>query len=689
MTKTPFFKKNGGRRLNVMFGDFCYSNRHTIQYQYIPLGIGLIAQYAKQQFDNNIDVSLFKSIDKFIDQASQNPPDVVGLSVYYWNLNQNQHVVNELRKMFGDRVVIIIGGPCIDTDEREQYKYLSTVFPKANALIVNEGEIGFSNIIRKVLGNSDAVFKNPIDGISFLNGNQLVKGPQLGLTLDLATMGSPYLSGLMDEFMNSDYHPLIQTSRFCPYTCAFCVSGKNRGKLRGYPIEQVEEELKYVSKRYVDRPHHTMYLADENFGILKRDVEIAKIIKKCSEDYGYPLNVFFYNDKRFTETSRNVVEILGNLNGLGMCLSLQTENPDTLKAINRRNVTAEEIDDAIAWAAARNIPASTELIFGMPHETREGFTDQLNRSIKRGFDDVKINNLFVMDGIELNRPDIRKKYGIKTKYRILGTNYGKHKDTFLAEHEEIVVATDAFTYEDFLEIRNLNFMFFTVFHLSFQKWFFQFVRHKRISLTEYFSRFMKPDRDLNWPEGYLRFVDDFKSAVEGELFNTRAEVVAKVKEIFTANGNDVGKPTRININFGARLNYIESKWVKSVLIRHLDEIKGGGRSNEDRNLANSLINLAERERINLREVNEKEPLNISFDVINWRKNKYKESLYNLKMSEKSIRFSVDKSRASVINSFQNRFSSFIDKEFYYAAVQNILPFKNLLHNLTYDDDKYR
>ena len=81
----------------------------------------------------------------------------------------------------------------------------------------------------------------------FLDGDRLVQGPPIGLTMDLSTMGSPYLSGLMDEFMNSDYHPLIQTSRFCPYTCAFCVSGKNRGKLRGYPIDQVEEELKYVS----------------------------------------------------------------------------------------------------------------------------------------------------------------------------------------------------------------------------------------------------------------------------------------------------------------------------------------------------------------------------------------------------------------------------------------------------------
>ena len=110
--------------------------------------------------------------------------------------------------------------------------------------------------------------------------------------------------------------PIVQTSRLCPYTCAFCVSGKNRGKLRAFPIEQVREELHYICRRYADRPEFTMYIADENFGILKRDVEVAQIIRDCAERYGYPRKVFFYNDKRFTETSREVHKLLGHMDTL-------------------------------------------------------------------------------------------------------------------------------------------------------------------------------------------------------------------------------------------------------------------------------------------------------------------------------------------------------------------------------------
>lgn len=683
MNKLSFIKRNGDRRLNVMFGDVYYFNRQTVHSQYIPLAIGMIAQYAKQQFGDDINVSLFKSVDKFLDQAAQNPPDVVGLSVYYWNLAANQYLVKCLREMFGRDVIIVLGGPCIDSDAQEQYKYLSNVFSGANAIILNEGEISFNNILRKVLENRNTVFKDPIDGVNFLDGNRLVQGRPIGLTMDLSTMGSPYLSGLLNEFMNSDYVPLIQTSRFCPYTCAFCVSGKNRGKLRGYPIEQVKEELRYVSKKYADS-QHVLHLADENFGILKRDVEIAEALKKCKNDFGYPQNVFFYNDKRFKETSRKILEILADMTQMGVCLSLQTENPLSLKAINRINVTDEEIDSAISWAKGLNLSLVTQLIFGMPHDTRDGFIKMLDRAFKRGFDNVSVLNLLLMDGIEMNRPDYRKKYNIKTKYRVLGSHYGKHNDTFLAEHEEVVVSSNSFTYEDFLEVRYINFMFYAVFNFEFHKWFFHFARHLGIYPSELFSRFVKPNRNKNWPEGYILFLDDLKDAIEDELHDTRSETVAYAKKIFVANGGDVGESPRVNMNFGGRLSYLEGSWVKQVLMRHLNDIMKENLSNEDRNLADLLIDLGEYERVNLRKIDEKVPMKISFDVINWKKNKFTDSLHNLKMPEKSLKFSTGKIQSSVLEDFQKRFASYNSQDYYHQAMEYIRPTKYLLHNLSYE-----
>jgi hypothetical protein len=298
-----------------------------------------------------------------------------------------------------------------------------------------------------------------------------------------------------------------------------------------------------------------------------------------------------------------------------------------------------------------------------------------------------IHNLLLMDGIEMNRKGFREKYGYKTKYRPNATHYGIHNGTFFAESEEIPVSSNSFNYEDFWEVRRLNFMFYTAFNLNFQKWFFQFIKNLGISLSEFFSRFMKPNQSVDWPDGYLHFLDDFKHAVEGELSDTREEMITKIKKIFIANGNDVGEPTRINVNFGARLSYLENEWVKPVLLRHLDEIMEIDQLGEkqDQNLASSLINLAERERVDLIKVNEREPLKLSFDVINWKKNKFKQSLRDLKMPTKSVRFLVDKPQASMLKGFRKRFASYEVEDLHNAAMDFIVPKKFLLHNLRYDD----
>jgi len=686
--KSEFILKGiGNRNLNIMFGDFCYYNRHTLHERYTPLGIGIIAQYTKEQFGEDVEVSIYKNIDKFLETASEKAPDVVGLSVYYWNMSLNKYVANRIREMYGKDVVIILGGPSIDNDINEQHKFLSKEFPQADAVIINEGEIGFRNVIEKLFDNRDSLFKDTIDGVSFLSNNQVIQGLAVGTNIDLSTVGSPYLSGLMDEFMDSDYQPLVQTSRFCPYTCAFCVSGKLRGKLRGYPIEQVTEELKYVSRKYVDRPHHTMFIADENFGILKRDVEIAEAIKKCNVDYGFPKKVFFYNDKRFKETSRKVIEILGDINQGGLVLSLQTENPETLKAINRRNVTEEEIDDAIRWASTLNISTSTELIFGMPHDTKDSFVNLLDRSVTRGFDQVWCHNLFLMDGIELNRPDARDKFGIKTKYRQLGTNYGSHEDTFLGEYEEVVTSCNSFSYDDFLEIRNLNFMYYTVFSLNFQRWFFHFIRSSGVKLSEFFLSFINPDKTEEWPEEYLKFLDDLKHTIEGELHDKPGDVIKKAEKMYRDNNNDVGDPSRINVNMGARLIYQEDAWVKDVFLHHLEKISSTIMSDKDIELADSLIDLSHNERIDLKGISDKKPMNFSYDIIAWRKNKFKEPLHNLKMPKsKSINFLLDNDRKTQIDSFQKRFGESTDNDFYYAAVDFITPRSKLSHILSYGED---
>ena len=59
----------GNKELNVMFGDFCYYNQHTLHERYTPLGIGLIAQYINERFGDEVSVSIHKDVNKFLEKS--------------------------------------------------------------------------------------------------------------------------------------------------------------------------------------------------------------------------------------------------------------------------------------------------------------------------------------------------------------------------------------------------------------------------------------------------------------------------------------------------------------------------------------------------------------------------------------------------------------------------------------------
>ena len=115
--------------------------------------------------------------------------------------------------------------------------------------------------------------------------------------------------------------------------------------------------LYFISSKFTDRPHFPLWVSDENFGILKRDVHIAEHMKKLHNKKSFPRSIFLYNDKKFGETTRSITEILGDITVHGLVLSLQTENPDALKEIKRSNLSSELLDQAINLAAKLKIPA--------------------------------------------------------------------------------------------------------------------------------------------------------------------------------------------------------------------------------------------------------------------------------------------------------------------------------------------
>lgn len=667
-------------KLKVVLADLFYVNRLTENRLCVPLNVGYVAAYAKRRFGSEVDMSIFKDVSLLLDHLQHNKPDIVGFSFYYWNQNLNYHVVNKIRQKYGDSVITVFGGPSVDSIEVEHRKLLKS-FPQVDLFVEGEGEAGFASLVEKALTERRSLFDAPIDCSFFSKSEGYLRGPNTSANLDLREVPSPYLMGFLDEFLEKSYFPLLQATRTCPYQCTFCVSGKDRSKLRAFPLDQVKQEIDYIAHWNKDRPHVMLNLAELNFGINKQDPELAAYIKSVSEKTGYPKSVYFYSDKRFTENSRKVVQALGDINRDGLVFSLQSDHPETLKAIKRKNLPDDNINDGIAWAKQNKIPVTTEVIFGLPYETYDSMVSLLNKSVAQGFDSIMLHNLFVMEGVELNRDIERIIHGMKSRFRLLGSNYMMIEDELVFEYEKVVTENKYFDFDDFIKIRCLNLMFFSVFQGGFYKFFFQYVKGKGIPLATYFQAFMNPDPALLWPEKYLTFVSDFRKSCVSELYDDRQALKENVEKIYKVN-NDVGEPVRLNPYFFSRLMYSERGWVNGVLERILETMTPqSDRVNAD-DLA-EIFSISENMIIDLRKIPSfggEFPTN--FDLNAWREDKFHQPLHAFSSRGGRVSLDLSRSQREKLQSFAKVNAHLDDQEYYFVAVESIFPRADLFYRIT-------
>lgn len=668
-------------KLKIFLGDLSYINEQNRYNLFVPLNIGYVAAYAKKLYAEDIDITLFKDPVEMLEQVKKQKPDVMGLSFYYWNTALNQAMTEKTRHILGDQLLIVWGGPSVDTDTAQQSKLFER-FPQVDAFVANEGELGFANLLGKRL-TSDKLYMwhAPIDGVVFKQADELVQGAAVGLSLDLAKLDSPYLTGLMDPFVGGDYLAELQTSRLCPYTCTFCVSGKNRGKLRAFPYQQVTDEIGFIVDNFKDNPHLPLHIVDENFGIIERDAELSDVILESANTQGYPKGIYFYNDKRFGETAKKVIGNLGNMTLYGMALSLQTENPDTLKEIKRRNLTPEQIDEAIQWASSKNINSTTELIFGLPYETRDSFIQLLNNAIDRGFDSIIINNLILLDGVEMARDGYREKHQVQSRFRLIQANQGFLDDIFCVELDEVVVSTNNFSFDDFKFMRRLNFMFYAIFSLGFYTWFFHFVRQSGVSLVDFIGYLCDTNCTNSSVSDWTSFVKNLEIAALAELYETPEEAKQAAYETFCENGNQVGTSTLLNITYGAKMICLDRDTIGAALIASLENFIDRKENTSIYETAEILITLCHQERINLRDRKIPEPQICNFDLISWKKDKFKHSLDHYKTDSMKVKYSENQGFITKFPQIEQSFSSQPTVDFYFQALQFMVPRSQLKYDL--------
>ncbi|MGH9349856.1 MAG: B12-binding domain-containing radical SAM protein [Vicinamibacterales bacterium] len=317
--------------------------------------------------------------------------DVYAFSCYVWNSGLVRRLLDALLAA-RPQSYFILGGPQV---MHQAARYLP--HGDERVFVCNgEGERTFAGFLRTLL-SPDPDFA-AVGGLSFYRGSELVTTEPEPRIRDLSEIPSPFLEGIFDAHAYT--WVMIETNRGCPFKCNYCFWGAAIGaKVYKYDEERIERELTWISQSGC----LYLYIADANWGMLTRDVDLSRFIVDCRRRYGAPMSVFFSGSKN---TPDRVAEITRIFHEAGMIatqsVALQTMSPETLKRVNRDNIKTSTYTRVQQALNQQGIASFTELIWPLPGETLASFQAGLAQLCDIGADSFLVYPLLLMNNVELN-----------------------------------------------------------------------------------------------------------------------------------------------------------------------------------------------------------------------------------------------------------------------------------------------
>lgn len=429
--------------MNVYVNQFNTSTDRNL----LPLAAGLISSYAKKELAEkcNIQIKILRERpDKTA--AEYESPDILAFSCYIWNLRHSLEVAR-LAKLRHPNAVVVVGGPSIPRKAETLGRFFKK-YPFVDIAAHGEGEYTFTEILKAKLSGDGY---STIAGISYREGETYHKTDPRERIKDLDALPSPYLDGTFDDLVKKHGELITgtiwETNRGCPFSCAFCDWGQaTQSKVNVYGIERLHSEIDWIARNNI----FYVYAADANFGIKKRDIEIARYMGDKRRNVGSPGYFMINWMKNSHVRTIEIADILRDAGiGCQVTLSMQSFDEVTLEAIKRSNIDLDTFRSLKAEYNKRGIATYSELLLGLPGETYSSFCAGVIRALSPfPRDHFNIYLCRTLENAEMSEPDYRQKYGIETRWCEVAMARRTNDNVTVNEEEEIIVATKSMPVED-------------------------------------------------------------------------------------------------------------------------------------------------------------------------------------------------------------------------------------------------
>lgn len=359
--------------------------------------------------ENTYDISVIEGTingdsESFAEKITDEKPDVVAFSCYIWNIAKTLEVCRIIKSRHDCRIVL--GGP----EAAYRPKDILEKYDFADYVLSGEGEWTFPDFLDNL--NGDLSF---VSGLTYRKDGEIITIPEKEYT---ETPPSPFV----DEFFENLNGRIsyIETSRGCPYRCAFCLSGRC-SPLRFFDIQRVKNDIIRLSKSGTQ----TVKFVDRTFNAsAERANEILLFIK---ENYGkeIPCDVCFHFEIAGDILKESTLEILSSMprGAVQLEIGMQSFNEETLKKINRKTNTRKLVKNIRKLIGFNNMHIHIDLIAGLTGEDIESFKSGFNTAYSLRAHMLQMGFLKLLYGAEMreNKEKYPCTFTVEPPYEVTST----------------------------------------------------------------------------------------------------------------------------------------------------------------------------------------------------------------------------------------------------------------------------
>ena len=323
------------------------------------------------------------------EQLLAHQPQIIGVSLYIWNIEQSTQLVT-LLKTISPQTIIIIGGPEVSYEWQRQ-----AIVGQCDYLICGAADLAFAALCRTILKGE-------------LPEEKVIQAAPIALD----SLALPYRYYSDEDIANRVIY--VEASRGCPFKCEFCLSALDRGCLH-FPIKPFLEAMDELYQRGVR--HFKFTDRTFNLNMASSTAILDFFLQRLDE----PLFLHFeVIPDHLPDVIKERLQQFPR-GSLQLEIGIQSFDPKVQQLISRKQDNQRSAENLRWLRESTTAHMHADLIIGLPGEDMAGFAKGFDHLISLNPHEIQVGILKRLKGAPIARhdDDFKMRYNPAPPYNLL------------------------------------------------------------------------------------------------------------------------------------------------------------------------------------------------------------------------------------------------------------------------------